>query len=288
VLAAVAAETRHAAREAAALVEVEYEVLDPVTTPFEYGARELSRSVVELGDVDAALAGAAHVVSERFRTQFIEHAFLEPEAALVVPEADGGVHVYSQGQGIWDDRRQLASLLALEEDAVHVTHVPTGGGFGAKEDLGVQGHAAVLALAAERPVSLRISRAESLRYHAKRHAMWLDYTAGCDEEGRLGSSATPAPTPASATRCSSAPPATPAAPTRSRTSTSRRARSTPTILPAARCAASASTSPTSRWRGSSTAWPSGWGSTAGRSASGTRSSRGSAQEPARSSARASG
>ena len=184
VLAVVAAETRRAARKAAALVEVEYEVLEPVTTPFEYGARVLSTSSVKRGDVDAALAGAAHVVSRRYRTQFVEHAFLEPESSLAVPEGDI-VHVYSQGQGVWEDRRQIASFLGVPEERVRVTQVATGGAFGAKEDLNVQAHASLLATVTGCPVHVALSRAESLRFHAKRHAMWLDYTAGCDGEGRL-------------------------------------------------------------------------------------------------------
>jgi xanthine dehydrogenase molybdenum-binding subunit len=195
VLAAVAAETRHAAREAAALVDVEYEVLEPVCDPFDAlvegapmlheGGNVLSVSRIARGDVDEALAASAHVVSESFRTQFIEHAFLEPEAALVVPEADGSLRVYSQGQGIWDDRRQIASFLALPEERVRVTQVSAGGAFGAKEDLNVQAHAALLATASGRPVRLTLTRKESLGFHAKRHAMWLDYTVGCDADGRL-------------------------------------------------------------------------------------------------------
>lgn len=195
VLAAVAAETRHAAREAAALIEVEYEVLPPVTDPFAAMAPDapklhehgniLSVSKVKRGDVDTALAAAAHVARETFRTQFIEHAFLEPESALAVPEADGGLHVYSQGQGVWDDRRQIASLLGLPEKKVRVTQVSNGGAFGAKEDLNVQGHASLLALTAGRPVLLTLSRAESLRYHVKRHPMTLEYTVGCDADGHL-------------------------------------------------------------------------------------------------------
>ncbi|HEU6446604.1 MAG TPA: selenium-dependent xanthine dehydrogenase [Gaiellaceae bacterium] len=184
VLAAVAAESRHAAREAAALVRIEYEVLDPVTSPWEDGARTLSTSVVKRGDVDAALGEAAHVVTETFRTQAIEHAFLEPESALAVPDARG-VHVHSQGQGVWDDRRQIASFLGLAEDDVRVTHVPTGGAFGGKEDLNVQCHTSLLALHAGRPVLLTLTRRESLRFHPKRHPMWLEYTVGCDEEGQL-------------------------------------------------------------------------------------------------------
>jgi xanthine dehydrogenase molybdenum-binding subunit len=195
VLAVVAAETRHAAREAAALVEVVYEVLEPVTGPFEAlaegapklhpGGNVLSMSRVQRGDVDSALASSAHVVHESFRTQFIEHAFLEPESAFAVPEPDGTLHVYSQGQGIWDDRRQVASFLDLPEERVLVTQVSTGGAFGAKEDLNVQAHAALLATVTGRPVGVTLSRRESLRFHAKRHPMWLEYTVGCDAEGHL-------------------------------------------------------------------------------------------------------
>jgi xanthine dehydrogenase molybdenum-binding subunit len=195
VLAVVAAETRRAAREAAALVDVECEVLDPVTDPFEALADDaprlhaegnvLSVSRVRRGDVDAALADAAHVVQETFRTQAIEHAFLEPESSFAEPDGDGMLRVYSQGQGVWEDRRQIASFLGVPEDRVHVTQVSTGGAFGAKEDLNVQCHASLLARLTGRPVLVTLTRKESLRFHSKRHPMWLDYTAGCDAEGRL-------------------------------------------------------------------------------------------------------
>jgi selenium-dependent xanthine dehydrogenase len=194
VLAVVAAESRHAAREAAALIEVEYDVLEPVTDPIRAldgaapavheGANVLSTSVVKRGDVDAALAASAHVLRETFRTQAIEHAFLEPEASLAVPGA-GGYHVYSQGQGVWEDRRQIASFLGMTEPQVRVTQVANGGAFGAKEDLNVQCHAALLAHVTGRPALLVLSRAESLRFHPKRHPMVMDYTIGADEHGRL-------------------------------------------------------------------------------------------------------
>ena len=197
VLAIVAAETRGAARAAAALVDVEYEVLEPVTDPFAAmapGAPQLhpqspgnvlSLSQVKRGDVDGALSGAAHVLTETFQTQWIEHAFLEPESALAYPDGDGGLHFYTQGQGIWSDRRQVASLLGLPEDKVRATLVSNGGAFGAKEDLNVQGHAALLAWHTGRPVKLTLSRAESLRFHVKRHPLTMTYTVGCDEAGRL-------------------------------------------------------------------------------------------------------
>jgi len=195
VLAAVAATDRHAAREAARLVEVAYEVLPPVTDPRAALAPDaprlhergnvLSVSRIVRGDVDAALAGAAVVATETFTTQWVEHAFLEPESALAAPDGEGGVHVYSQGQGVWEDRRQIASLLGLPQAKVRVTQVSNGGAFGAKEDLNVQGHAALLALRTGRPVLLTLSRGESLRFHPKRHPMTLTYTVGCDRDGRL-------------------------------------------------------------------------------------------------------
>jgi xanthine dehydrogenase molybdenum-binding subunit len=207
VLASVAATSRAAAREAAALVEVEYEVLEPVTDPFAAlepdapaihpAGNLLSLTTLRRGDVDAALAGAAHVVTETFTTQRIEHAFLEPEAALAVVGArlaalneagDAGperIRLFSQGQGAWEDRRQVASILGLSEAAVRVTQVPTGGAFGGKEDLGAQGHAALLAWLTERPVLVALSRHESLRFHPKRHPLTMAYTAGCDADGRL-------------------------------------------------------------------------------------------------------
>jgi xanthine dehydrogenase molybdenum-binding subunit len=194
-LAVVVAETRHAAREAAALVDVTYEVLEPVTDPFaalepgapnvHEGGNVLSRSIVRRADTDAALEGSAHVLTETFRTQFIEHAFLEPESAFAVPEPDGSVHVSSQGQGVWEDRRQIASFLGWPEERVRVTQVSNGGAFGAKEDLNVQCHAALAAVVTGRPVLLTLTREESLRFHPKRHPLTMTYTVGCDADGRL-------------------------------------------------------------------------------------------------------
>ncbi|HEX7399370.1 MAG TPA: molybdopterin cofactor-binding domain-containing protein, partial [Candidatus Limnocylindrales bacterium] len=198
VLAAVAARTRREARAAAALIDVEYELRTPVVDPFaalepdapaiHARGNLLETAVVRRGDAGAALAAAAHVVRDRFTTSAVEHAFLEPESCLAVPGAppDGpALHLYSQGQGVWDDRRQVAALLALPETAVRVTQVATGGGFGGKEDLAVQGQTALLAHLTRQPVLLTISRAESLRLHPKRHALTMDYEVGCDAEGRL-------------------------------------------------------------------------------------------------------
>lgn len=196
VLAVVAAEAPHIAREAAALVAVEYEPLPPVLDPAEAigpGAPRvnprhdnvLSVTKIARGDVDVALAGSAHVVTGTWRTQRVEHLFLEPEAALAVPLADGRLHLYTQGQGLFDDRRQVAAVLGEAEDRIYVELVPNGGAFGGKEDMTVQAQTALLARLTGRPVRLTLNREESIRIHAKRHPITMTYTVGCDTEGRL-------------------------------------------------------------------------------------------------------
>jgi xanthine dehydrogenase molybdenum-binding subunit len=102
-----------------------------------------------------------------------------------VPPIGHRMHVLSQGQGAWEDRRQIASFLGLDPTDVLVTQVATGGAFGGKEDLNVQPHAALLALVTGRPVMLALSRAESLRFSVKRHPFWMDYTVACDGDGHV-------------------------------------------------------------------------------------------------------
>ncbi|MGD9253613.1 MAG: selenium-dependent xanthine dehydrogenase, partial [Holophagae bacterium] len=194
VLAIVVAGTQHRAREAARAVRVEYEVLDPVCSPDEALDDEApfvhpSGNLLEVcsyrrGDADRALADSAHTVEETFTTQRIEHAFLEPEACLVVP-VDGGLKVFSQGQGVHDDRRQIAAILAVDEDCIEVELVSNGGAFGGKEDLSIQGHTALAAWLLQQPVKTVLTREQSIRIHPKRHPLELRYTVGCDAEGRL-------------------------------------------------------------------------------------------------------
>ena len=200
VLAIVVAETRQQARDAAALIKVGYRVMEPVTDPQAaladgapvavWGTADNVLSVSEYarGDVDAGLADAAHTVHEVFQTQRIEQAFLEPESSLAVPTmVDGARHlqVYSGGQGVWDDRNDIARVLAVGNDQVTVTLVSNGGAFGGKEDMSNQAHASLAAWMLDRPVKCTLSREESLLIHAKRHPIRLEYWAGCDADGHL-------------------------------------------------------------------------------------------------------
>ena len=196
ILAAVAASDEASARRAAELVTVEYEVLEPILDARRALGPDaeqvhadrpnlLSRSGFERGDADRAMAASAHVVRDCFHTETVEHLYLEPEASLAVPRADGGVDVYSQGQGIYDDQRQLCRALGLGPERVRVLHTETGGAFGGKEDLSVQIQAALLALRTQQPVRLCLSREQSIRMHPKRHPFEIDYELGCDQAGKL-------------------------------------------------------------------------------------------------------
>jgi len=196
VLAAVAAETPALAREAAALVEVEYEPLPAVLDPTEAiqpGAPQinpkhdnrLSTTRYARGDVETALAASAHTVSGQWRTQRIEHLFMEPEACMAKPLPDGRLHIYSQSQGVFDDRRQVASVLGVPQEQIFIELAPNGGGFGGKEDMTIQAQTALLAHVSGRPVRIELNREESVRMHPKRHPLTMNYTVGCDAEGRL-------------------------------------------------------------------------------------------------------
>jgi xanthine dehydrogenase molybdenum-binding subunit len=195
-IAAVAAKDRATAREAAQRIKVEYEVKTPVTTPEQSKApgapqvnpnheNMLSATTFTRGDVDEALKLSAYVVSGNWKTQRIEHLYLEPESAFAVPRDDGKLHLYTQGQGIFDDQRQVAHFLDEPEDNIHVELVPNGGAFGGKEDMSIQAHTALLARVTGRPVRISLSREESVRIHPKRHPITMDYTVGCDAEGRI-------------------------------------------------------------------------------------------------------
>ena len=195
VLALVVAVDRETARRAAGLVEVEYAPLKPFNDPVVAARSDedavwgldgnvLSVSAYARGDVEEALARSAHVVDQVFQTQRIEHAFLEPESTLAVP-TDDGLHVYSGGQGVWDDRDQIARVLGIDPERITVELVSNGGAFGGKEDLSNQAQTALAAWLTGRPVRCTLSREESLLLHSKRHPIRMAYRAGCDADGRL-------------------------------------------------------------------------------------------------------
>jgi aldehyde oxidoreductase len=196
VLAVVVAEDVLSARAAAELVEVTYDVQTPFVDADSALASDenavwgldgnvLSTSTYARGDVEAALAGAAHVVHNVFQTQRVEHAFLEPESTVAVPGEGDTLHVYSGGQGVWDDRDQIAAMLDIDTSLVTVELVTNGGAFGGKEDMSNQGHTALAAHLTGRPVKCTLTRPQSFLMHAKRHPIRVEMAMGCDDDGRV-------------------------------------------------------------------------------------------------------
>jgi xanthine dehydrogenase molybdenum-binding subunit len=200
VLAIIVADSRLNARNAIDDVAVEYKPLTPITDArnaiasndiavWKTDSNILSKSTYKRGDVDTAIASSTHVVRETFETQRIEHAFLEPESTLAVPSIREGkvreLHVYSGGQGVWDDRNDIARLLAIANEQVTVTLVTNGGAFGGKEDMSNQAHASLAAWLLNEPVKCTLTREESFLMHAKRHPIEMTYEAACDQDGKL-------------------------------------------------------------------------------------------------------
>jgi aldehyde oxidoreductase len=194
VLAGVVAETDAIAREAVGLMHVDYEVLEPLIdmhkalqddSPIIHNdSNILAQSITNRGDLEKSIAESKYTSQGIYETQMIEHGFMEPEACIAYPK-DDGVEVLSQGQGVFDDRIQIAKLLGLSQQAVRVILISNGGGFGGKEDLTVQGHAALAAYLMGEPVKVRLTRDESIVMHPKRHPIWMEYHIGCDENGKL-------------------------------------------------------------------------------------------------------
>ncbi len=191
-VALVAAETPAILEAAKKLVRVEYEPLTPVRSPEEAMAEGaplvhrdgnlLAHKHVSRGNAEAAIRGARHVLSGHFSTPFTEHAFLEPECAVAFPKEDG-VMIYSSDQSVYDTQHETAPMLGLPNEKVWVENKLVGGGFGGKEDVTVQHHAALLAYVTKRPVKVKLTRAESILIHPKRHPMEMDFTLGVDETG---------------------------------------------------------------------------------------------------------
>jgi len=179
--------------EVLALVKVDYEELVPVTSPdqafaddapkIHEGGNLLSKQIIKRGDADAAIAGSKHVVTRHYSLPFTEHAFMEPECAIAMPDGDDGILLYSGGQSVYDEQREISGLLGIAQEKIQVKSMLVGGGFGGKEDMSVQHHAALAAWIIKKPVKIKFSREESLKIHPKRHAMEIEFTTACDENG---------------------------------------------------------------------------------------------------------
>jgi selenium-dependent xanthine dehydrogenase len=194
VIAGVVATSEAIARKAVDYIDIQYEILPPVTDVFDaiHGDRvhperpnHFDTTRFHTGDIEKAFDQAAYTTRGSYKTQRIEHGFLEKEAAIASPNESGGMVIHSQSQGVYEDRRQIAAILNLPEEMVRVILVPNGGAFGGKEDLSIQGHAALFSWLTKAPVKLTLTRAESIRLHPKRHPVFMDIRLAADKYGKL-------------------------------------------------------------------------------------------------------
>ena len=193
-VALVAAETPEILEKAKKAIKVEYNPLDGVFSPAEAmkdGAplvhedgNLLSEEHLVRGDAEKVISESRYSVTNHYSLPFTEHAFMETECAVAFPE-DGGIHIISGDQGIYQTQRECSDALGLPPEKVRVSAAMVGGGFGGKEDMSVQHHAALLAQKTGRPVKVKLTRQESILVHPKRHAMEIDLTTACDENGKL-------------------------------------------------------------------------------------------------------
>lgn len=176
-------------------IHVEYEELDGVYSPEEAAKDEIEvhegrsnlfdHEHVSRGNAEKALSESDYIVDEIYTTPFTEHAFMEPECAVAMPYKEDGVFVYASDQSVFDDQREIARMLGIDKSKVRVRATLVGGGFGGKEDMSVQHHAALAAWLLKKPVKIKLSRQESLIIHPKRHPMKMHIRLGADKTGRI-------------------------------------------------------------------------------------------------------
>jgi CO/xanthine dehydrogenase Mo-binding subunit/aerobic-type carbon monoxide dehydrogenase small subunit (CoxS/CutS family) len=192
---AVFAETPELASQARDRIQVDYQPLPAVFEP-EDAARPDAPHIhedgnlahhasIRRGNVDEAFERCAAVVERTYTTPRIEHAFMEPENGIAIPDEDGGVTLRMGTQCAFDDRAQLGRILDLPEEMIRVEQLPMGGAFGGKEDILIYQFLALGALLSQRPVKITLTREESLRTHVKRHPAKMWFKTGVDDEGRI-------------------------------------------------------------------------------------------------------
>ena len=194
-IALVVAEDRETLEKAKKLVKVEYEVLPAIHNIEEAAAPDAplvydeETSNVQAykhvcrGNAEEAIKHAAHVISHHFETPWTEHAFLEPECVVSYMDSDGDVFLITTDQSSHTTLHECTRLLGSKK--VKVQNALVGGGFGGKEDMSVQHHAALMTYCTGRAVKVSLTRAESLLVHPKRHHFVMDFTMGCDENGKI-------------------------------------------------------------------------------------------------------
>lgn len=198
-VALIVAGTRREALDAVPLVKVTADPLPGIFDPEEAlkpgspivrdseDSNLMNHHRMRRGEAEDVLPACPYILDEKFSTQYIEHAYMEPEAAVCVPRQDGVIEVYGSMQHPFSTRRFVAALLAEPLSNIEVYQPPMGGGFGGKDDTAaiVCARAALAARLLDRPVKLTYTREWSMRESYKRHPYKMHYRVGLDEDGRV-------------------------------------------------------------------------------------------------------
>jgi CO/xanthine dehydrogenase Mo-binding subunit/aerobic-type carbon monoxide dehydrogenase small subunit (CoxS/CutS family) len=195
VIALVVANSEAQAAEAAELVEVEYRKLPGVFSAeaaLAEGAVRVheqgnlhARLNVNQGDIADGFAQADVIIEESYATPFVEHAYLEPESGLATIDAEGVITIRMASQFVTAHRGIVAESLGVPPEKINLVHIQPGGAFGAKNDISLHILLGLATLKTGRPVKMTLTRYESLRSHAKRHAMKIHMKMGATRSGKL-------------------------------------------------------------------------------------------------------
>lgn len=194
-IAIIAAENEEAASRAMAAIRPTFRELPIVADPVYARSPEaeqvheqgnlLKHIKVRKGDMEVGWEQAETTLEATYHTPATEHAFMEPECSIALPSEDGRMEILVGSQIPYADREQVARTLDLPQEQVRIRGTLIGGGFGGKEDIAGQIHAALLAQATGRPVKILFDRHESLLVHPKRHGTQIQVKLGAKRDGTL-------------------------------------------------------------------------------------------------------
>ncbi len=194
-IALVAAETLTAAEEAINAIRVVYEdlpaifdpeeALKPDAVPIHDDGNLLGRRVTKRGNPEAAFREAEVIIERTYTTPLIEHNYIEPDAGIGYIDSDGVLTIYASTQNPHYDRNDVAVLLGLEENQVRIIQAATGGGFGSKLDINVQGFIGLAVYLLHRPARLVYTREEAYLCTVKRHPFRIHYKTAATKDGKL-------------------------------------------------------------------------------------------------------
>ncbi len=191
----IAADDDQIAREAMNHIKIDINHLPVVRTPDEalehdapmiHPKGNIAKHVhIEKGDVHRGFREAHIIVEDTYTTQVIEHAYLEPEAAIAYLDEDNVLHVYVCCHSVHQEVLNLSHALDLPKQKIHVAMPAVGGSFGGKDDHLISVYAGLLAIKTERPVKIVWSRSESFLMSFKRHSTSTYLKTGVNKDGRL-------------------------------------------------------------------------------------------------------